>query len=36
MNISSLDCNGDWVYVVKEDPPNSPEIDIIIISTRSC
>lgn len=32
MNISSLDCNGDWVYVVKEDPPNSLVINIIIIS----
>ena len=32
MNISSLDCNDDWVCVVKEDPPNSPVINIIVIS----
>lgn len=32
LNISSLQCSGDWVYVVKEDPPNSPVINIIVIS----
>ena len=32
MNISSQQCSGDWVYVVKEDPPNSPVINIKVIS----
>lgn len=32
MNISSLQCNGDWVYVVKKDTPTPTVIDIKIIS----